>query len=217
MNVLFIGNSYTYYHDLEKLFASLCRSNGKQVDAYRVTSGGRKLIQYTDAEDPVTRQLADTLQCRQYDVVFLQEQSLLPATDFELFWAGLNHVSQMVQASKPRIILYATWARKASSPDLEKLGWTPETMTQLLHSAYEKAADALNAAVSPVGINFQKVAVLAPQIDLHDPDLSHPSYRGSCLAALTHYHTLFGTFPENTEVLSLTDAERSVFKAVVCQ
>lgn len=43
---LFIGNSYTYYNDMPKLFETLCRENGKDVTAYSVTKGGRELRRY---------------------------------------------------------------------------------------------------------------------------------------------------------------------------
>ena len=51
MKILFIGNSYTYFNDMEKIFEALCRENEKDVEALRITGGGRKMIQYADPED----------------------------------------------------------------------------------------------------------------------------------------------------------------------
>lgn len=216
MNVLFIGNSYTYYNDLEKLFEALCRENGRQVHAFRVAEGGRKMIQYTCDTDPTTQQLKQILQARYYDAVFLQEQSLLPLLDFDAFAAGMQHVNELVKPCSAKRVLYATWARKAGSKDLITYGWKPETMTEDLDAAYRKVAQKLDAAVSPVGRAFRGAAELAPELELYASDLYHPSYLGSCLAALTHYHTLFGTFPEHTQSLSLEASVRSVFEAAVC-
>ena len=217
MNVLFIGNSYTYYNDLDRLFEALCRENHKDVTTFRVTSGGRKMIQYKDPADPMTQQLLSTLQEQTFDVVFLQEQSLLPAIDYDAFLEGMRYVSGLLLAKKPRLILYATWARKSGSEDLQTYGWTPEEMTQLLHCAYRKVATEIHATVSPVGLRFQTVTEAAPDIDLHNADMTHPSYAGSCLAALTHYKTLFGAYPENTASLSLSKKELDAFKVAVCQ
>ncbi len=217
MNILFIGNSYTYYNDLDVLFEKLCRENGKEVNASRVTAGGRKLFQFKDGDDPVTQELISALQQCQYDVCFLQEQSILPILNFDSFLDGLTHTVQLLKSQTPQIILYATWARKAGCPILEEHGWTPDTMTEDLADAYRRAGSSLNAKVSYVGLAFHKAMQLDPAIDLHDPDLSHPSYKGSCLAALTHYHTLFGDFPQNTETLSLSDSELSAFKSAICQ
>lgn len=216
MNILFVGNSYTHRNDLEKIFEELCRENGRAVSADRVTVGGRKMIQFTDPEDPVTQQLEVALEEKHYDVVFLQDHSLQPLLDFDAFAAGMQYVGKKVSALKPQIILYATWARKVGSPDLETYGWTPEGMTRMLDTAYRKVAQILGVAVSPVGISFHKAIALAPDIELYDPDMYHPSYLGSCLAALTHYVTLFGTYPERTASLSLDENILSVFQAAVC-
>ena len=215
MNVLFIGNSYTYYNDLDKLFEGLCRENGKQVNAFRVTKGGRRLDAYLDSEDPTTRQLETILQERHYDVCFLQEQSLLPALDYDAFLAGVTHVKRMVGNQADRFLLYATWARKLGSPDLEMYGWSREEMTRLLDESYRRVGKALGIHVSPVGINFLNVIRSHPELDLHTPDLSHPSYLGSCLAALTHYHTLWGV-PEKADSLGLDSAVLEVFYAALC-
>lgn len=217
MNVLFIGNSYTYYNDLEVLFEQLCRENGKDVHAWRVTKGGRKMISYTDPEDATTQELTLALQQRQYDVCFLQEHSLQPILDYEAFAAGMSHVCEMLTSQHPKLHLYATWARKAGCEVLDEYGWTTDFMTEQLDAAYRKLGALLNAAVSPVGRNFQTVLRMDPSIDLHNPDLSHPSFEGSCLAALTHYHTLFGTFPESLTSLALHTKVLAVFRRAVCE
>lgn len=217
MNVLFIGNSYTYYNDLEKIFEGLCRENGHQVNAFRVTKGGRKLISNMDPEDEITKQLEAAIRERHYDVCVIQEQSLLPITDYDTFLAGVTHVMRMVGSQADRFILYATWARKEGSPDLETYGWTPESMTRLLQAAYEKAGEALEVPVSPVGISFWKAICALPELELYNPDMTHPSYLGSCLAALTHYYTLFGHFPENTNSLNLTTEQLTIFRSAVCE
>ena len=216
MNVLFIGNSYTYYNDLDKLFETLCRDNGRQVSAFRVTKGGRRLDAYMDPEDPTTQQLVQILQERHYDVCFLQEQSLLPALDHDAFQAGVTFVKRMVGTRADKFILYATWARKLGSPDLENHGWSREQMTALLDESYHKAGKALDIPVSPVGVNFWKVICSHPELYLHAADLTHPSYLGSCVAALTHYHTLFGQFPE-TVSLRLTPAQLAAFRSAICE
>lgn len=217
MNVLFIGNSYTYFNDMDKLFEGICRENGHPVNAFRVTKGGRKMISYLDPEDPLTQQLESILRERHYDVCFLQEQSLLPARDYDSFKTGMTHVKRMVGSQADRFILYATWARKAGSPDLVENGWTPEQMKDLLHKAYCKLGEELDMTVSPVGLSFWHVVCNYPNIELHRPDMSHSSYLGSCLAALTHYHTLFGEFPAKVSSLGLDETQLAAFKAAVCR
>lgn len=40
MKVLFVGNSHTYYNDMPRIFASLARDNGHDVQVESVTKGG---------------------------------------------------------------------------------------------------------------------------------------------------------------------------------
>ena len=42
-SILFVGNSYTYYHDLPQLFCSLACENGHEVRVDSVTKGARRL------------------------------------------------------------------------------------------------------------------------------------------------------------------------------
>jgi len=216
MNILMIGNSYTYVNALDQLLQELCRENGKQVNAWRVTKGGRRLEAYMDPEDETTQKLEAILQERRYDVCFLQEQSLTPILDYDAFLSGLTHVMRMVGKQEDRFLLYATWSRATGSTTLDAHSWTPEVMTHLLEDAYQKAGQQLEVPVSPVGTSFWKVVKAHPEIDLYDKDLTHPSYLGSCLAALTHYHTLFGHFPENASSLNLTADQLAIFRAAVC-
>jgi len=217
MNVLFIGNSYTYRNDMPLLFEQLANNNGKKVVVHSVTKGYRKLEYYMDSSDGITAALDAVLSENHFDVCIIQEHSLVPALDFDRFLMGLDCVVSKVKSKADRLVLYATWGRKSGSKDLTEHNWTTESMTHILSEAYQKAAKLYGAQVSPVGDNFLYVSQNYPEIDLYNEDLTHPSYPGSCLSALTHYHTLFNEFPVHTESLSLSDAELSAFKSAICR
>ena len=55
MNILMIGNSYTYYNDMPKILESLAIENGKDVRVDSVTKGGRKLYANLLPEDEYYR------------------------------------------------------------------------------------------------------------------------------------------------------------------
>ena len=217
MNVLFIGNSYTFFHDMPKMFEQLAISNGKNITVHSIAQGGRKLSSYADNEDPVTITLDTLLAEQKFDICFIQEQSVLPAAEFDHFAEGLDCVINKVRGNADNIVLYATWGRKAGSSILEEHHWTTESMTHILTAAYQKAANLYGAQVSPVGNNFLYITKNHPEVDLYNKDLSHPSYLGSCLSALTHYYTVFREFPTQTDVLSLSKAELSAFQEAVSQ
>ena len=49
--ILFIGNSYTYFHDMPtEIFAPLAREDGEPVLVSSVTRGGVQLLQFTDPD-----------------------------------------------------------------------------------------------------------------------------------------------------------------------
>ena len=212
MNILFIGNSYTYFHDLPVVFAALANENGKNVTAHSVTRGGRKLCQFKDTEDDCTKELAGVLADNPpYDAVFLQEQSLLPYRDYEAFFGGAAHVADTVRAAgAKRLLFYVTWGRKPGCPTLEEMGWTHESMTDGLAASYTRAAEALSMECAYVGAAFHKIVENHPEIELYDPDGSHPSYAGTCLASLVMYKAVFGEMPKVTASWKLDDAVKAV-------
>ena len=208
MNVLFIGNSYTYVNDLPAVFESLANENGKNVTAFSVTRGGRKLNQFLDTEDDCTKELGNVLADNPaFDAVILQEQSLLPYRDYDAFFKGAEHVSETVRAAgAKRLIFYVTWGRKPGCPMLDEMGWTHEEMTVGLSDAYTRAAGALSMDCAYVGAAFHEIVVSHPEIELYDPDGSHPSHAGTCLVAMVMYRAVFGEMAEKTGSLKL-DAE----------
>lgn len=193
MKILFIGNSYTYFNDLPALFRKLAADNGHSVDVFSVTQGGRKLIAFQNPDDPYTEQLNALLAEHEFDIVFVQEYSTLPYLDYDTFYSGAAHIVETVRPHSKRIIFYATWGRKPGCPLLAERGWTHDSMTKGLADAYTRAAQALDAEVSYAGLKFQKILQTHPEIELYNEDGSHPSYAGSCLAAMTHYRTAFGS------------------------
>ena len=212
MNILFIGNSYTYFHDLPAVFAALANENGKNVTAHSVTRGGRKLNQFMNTEDDCTKELGSVLADNPpFDAVFLQEQSMLPYRDYDAFFGGTKHVADTVRAAgAKRVCFYVTWGRKPGCPDLDEMGWTHESMTAGLHDAYFRAAEALSMECADVGAVFHKLVGNHPEIELYDPDGSHPSYTGTCLASLVMYKTVFGEMPAAVASWKLDDAVKAV-------
>ena len=208
MNILFIGNSYTYFSDLPTLFADLCRANGHDVRVDSVTCGGRKLYENLNEfcsdlnpHDDYAKKIAELIDEVEYDVLFLQEQSCLPILNPQMFLAGVVGLSTVIGAW--RTVLYATWGRADGSDTLIHYGWTRQSMTEGLHDSYCQAAEIAHAEVSPVGLCFAEILNKHPEIDLYDPDKSHPSYAGSCVAALSHYKTVFGEMPHDLSTLKL--------------
>ena len=201
LKILFIGNSYTYYNDIPEIFAALARENGLAAEVVSVTKGGRKLYENLDPADENGQRIREACREGGWDVLVLQEQSVLPLKDSAAFHRGLQGLAELVQAKRTR--LYATWGRKEGCPLLDELGMTSVQMTKELEEAYETAAAMLGAELAPVGSCFRELRRLQPKLELYDPDLSHPSYAGSCMSAVCHFAGIFGRLPASCTTLAL--------------
>jgi len=219
--VLFIGNSYTYYNDMWDLFAQAGESLGYTITADHVTQGGYYLDQYLNTKDPFGLQVLQHLSKNRYDAVFLQEQSTCPFQNYDRFADAVTGLDAMVKENGAKTILYQTWGRQVGSPALVSLKTTNQKMTEDLAKAYQKAAQAIGAAVSPVGNAFYDLHNnQAVEINLYDPDTTHPSLAGSYLSALCHLATFTGadvrkvTFDSELDAQTATTLKEAAYKAV---
>ncbi len=201
MNILFIGNSYTYVHNVPELFEKLAKENGKDVTVDSVTKGARKLYENLDPADEKHGEILALLSQKECDILILQEQSYLGITDYQSFEKGVLGLNKLISPKKT--VLYATWGRKEGCPLLQTLGLNSEEMFLALEKAYLQAAQTIQADVSPVGRCFNQITKRCDDIELYSPDLSHQSYIGSCVAAICHYKTVFGEMPVTYASLEL--------------
>ena len=203
MKVLFIGNSYTYYNEMPKLLEAIANGNGESLETHQVTKGGWYLHKYLDEQNKFQDKLMGLIRENHYDACFLQEQSMCPYLDYARFADGANRLMQLMKGVADEFILYQTWARKEGSPSLEQHNLTAEEFGEGIVLAYEKFGQEAGLRVSPVGRMFAAFRKINDETDLYNEDKSHPSYAGSCLAALQHYKTLFGQVPADTSMLEL--------------
>ena len=131
MNILFIGNSYTYYNDLPALFEKLANENGKNIHTDSVTFGGARLHQFVE-ENEHAKELDRLLINNTYEICILQEQSILPIVNYSMFLDGVKKLNMKMKGMLKNFTLYETWGRKTGSETLEEYGWTNESMTNLL-------------------------------------------------------------------------------------
>ena len=215
MKILFIGNSYTFFNDMPNLLEALAKENGKELYVDSVTKGGRRLYENLKEGDENGEKIKSLIKENDYDALILQEQSFLAIVDYESFLGGIRDLVALVKAK--RNILYATWGRKTGSEKLTELGLTSEEMTNKLTEAYISAAKSVGAEISHVGKTFLKISKELPNLDIYKPDLSHPSYLGSVVAAICHYRTLFGEMPKSIECFELGSAPKDELSSVIAE
>lgn len=195
IRVLFIGNSYTYYNDMPTaIFRELGNAAGLTLDVTAITKGAHTLAKFADPNDTYGALVeAELSGDTHYDYVIIQEQSVLPAAEnASAFYDAVRNLAARIRAAGASPILYATWGRKTGSDTLATYGWTNESMTWRLAASYAAIGAELNIPVAFAGLAFYDVYTSESGIELYDPDLSHPSYAGSYLAAATLLAKIFG-------------------------
>ncbi|MBE6565193.1 MAG: SGNH/GDSL hydrolase family protein [Ruminococcaceae bacterium] len=206
-NILFVGNSYTYFNEMPSVFLRLCQQNGYgKVHVNSVTNGGWTLLQHASPADLCGKKIVAELEKGIYDYVILQEQSTRPVIDTALFYDGARAMVEKIRAAGAEPIFYQTWGRKEGHSFLKEYKETNESMTWKLAAAYHAIGEELSVPVAPVGYAFFDVhTAKGDTINLYDPDLTHPSKNGSYLAALTIMTKLFGADPTTFTVRGLED------------
>ena len=200
LRVLFIGNSFTYYNDMNKpngIFANIAKNAGyEEVKVTSVFRGGYYLRQFLDESDEYGSQVLRLLRSdKKYDIVVIQEQSANPIACPEDFYDSCRRFKEIVDRNGGELWLYATWGYKDGNPELSRYGSSSADMEMKLRTAYSKIADELNVGIVNAGAAITESTKKYPSIDLYDADLKHPSEAGSYLIAWTIFGTIFGVDP----------------------
>lgn len=231
VNVLFIGNSYTFYNDMYLTFNDICDSLGLNVKAYKVTLGSRKLLDYQN-NDNTTDELKNKLNTIKFSYIFLQEQSNTPASNYNNFINGISCVTRLIRNSdlnkEATILLYNTWAREEGnsyysshytnlSSDKDKY----LAMTKDLTKAFKNAGENFDYEVSYCGAAMYEVHSKYPNMIMYHTDKTHPSPLGSYMVALTHVAKLFNIDPREVNYIpnytSFTEGDCAVINPTVSE
>jgi hypothetical protein len=206
VQVLFIGNSYTFVNNMPEMFASLVRDAGYNVRVEMTATGGWTLADHVASQE--TRKLIAE---GTWDYVVLQEQSVIPSVaqrrTTEMSPAARVLVDQ-IHAAGGQPLLFMTWGRRDGLPDYGFDNFT--SMQAQLQSGYTKVAESLDTAVVPVGLAWQRRFEENSAISLWDSDGSHPSVEGSYLTACVFYAFIVEESPIGLEFTAGLHAERAL-------
>lgn len=173
LKVLFIGNSYTYYHRMPDIVAAMAatRESPRRFEVRMVAQGGASLFSHW--ENGAARR---ALRSGRWDVVVLQDRSLVALDQPDELNRYAERFADAARSAGARVVLYATWARRDR----------PETQARL-NDAFATAARASRSELAPVGAAWEQALRRWPDVALHDADGSHPAGTGSYLAACVIY------------------------------
>lgn len=195
VKILFIGNSYTGYHDMPSLFRNLAIESGKEVHVDQSVTYNKRLPYFV--RDSLT-----LVKIREHNwdyVIFQQAQFLTESED--RIWYHLDNALEMTQiireySPEAKIVLFMEQAYAEGDMTYER-GDTFEKMTErVVYGSKVWAEQMGKPIISPVAAAWAEVYKY--NFDwrmnkiLHDPvDGAHPTLYGAYVTACTFYVTIF--------------------------
>ncbi len=198
-SALFIGNSYVYTNDLPAQIKNIAISMGDELITDSNTPGG-----YTFELHSTNATTLSKIALGTWDYVILQEQSQIPSFPIgqveTICFPYATILDDLIHEANScaETVFFMTWGRKEGDAG-NCPTWPPvctyEGMDSLLNLRYRMMAEDNDALLSPVGQVWYFIRDLYPEIELYNPDFSHPSVNGTYAAALTFYTILFQKNP----------------------
>ncbi|MBQ5971608.1 MAG: SGNH/GDSL hydrolase family protein [Prevotella sp.] len=220
LRILWIGNSYTYFHDLPKIVKDIASSQHMRLSTTTVLKGGEQLSGHL--KNP---RLVSLLKNGGWDYVVVQEQSTLPAlaTDdvIKSTYPYAHTIDSMAKASSPgvKVIYYMTWGHKYGT--IYKTDYEPAhhytTMQERLKTSYLEMAHMNNSWCAPVGMAWKKIREEHPDYQIYEDDCTHPSVLGSYLAANVIFTTIYQRQYQTSVKCGIADSQAEVIQQTAQQ
>lgn len=184
LNILFVGNSYTYFNNLPQLVSIISDSTKTKLVTKKSTIGGAHLSEHWLGERGLKTK--EMIKNGEFDIVVLQEYSMGAIDEPENTKKYLNLFSDYIKENNAKPFYYLTWAREK----------TPQSQ-DTINRVFMAAAKENNSIIVPAGIAWARAKVVRPTIELYTSDGSHPSDLGTFLSACVFVATLTNEIPSN--------------------
>jgi hypothetical protein len=209
VDILFIGNSYTYRNSMPMLFQQIAESKGEQVHVRHVTRG-----KYTFYLQSKRKAIKKALKYHQWDVIVLQGSSRDMLRDSvrmrKKTFPAIEQLLLDFKTTQPhaRVYFYMTWPYKNGYSSDRSFN-SDKKMLQGIQDGYLNLKAKYNIPVIPVGSVWYHYKKSFPNNDLYVRDKSHPSFIGSYLVACVMYQSIFNKSPMGAEKYWLYDRQVS--------
>lgn len=190
-NVLFIGNSYTHYNNMPKIFEKISNSKGKSVYADTIAVSNSTLKEHAQRSSTYTK-----LKSKKWNVVIIQGFSREFAKDsLTIATESIPYVGQLIDSARKynpcsQIYYYMTWGYQDGFSEDSTLN-TNEKMFERVKKGYLQLQQTYPYPIIPVGLVWQELRTKHPEINLFQKDLQHPNLEGSFTIASCFYSSLY--------------------------
>lgn len=178
-NILFIGNSYTFFNNGLAYHLKNFVINDTSLHVNRVVEiakGGYTIENHWN--DTAT---VNSIKRGGWDVIILQEQSYRPVNDRDKMLLYAQKFDSLIKSTgNAKLYFFMTWAYKKY----------PE-MIYPLSDSYQEVAKNVKATLIPVGLEWDKLLKSKDSIDLYYSDGQHPNINGTFFTASIFYKILF--------------------------
>jgi hypothetical protein len=202
--ILFIGNSYTSVNDLPTMFSDLAWSGGHRVETATRAPGGWTLRDHAHSSDTI-----NAMSSSKWNIVVLQEQSEIPSVESmrqAYMYPAVLDLLPSIRDAGARAMLFDTWGHRNGWPINGLRDYA--AMQSAIDDAYLFIAHDQSVAVAPVGFAWADVANQHWDGGLWQEDGSHPTTKGTYLAAAVFYAAVFLESPVGLKFHSgLSDAD----------
>lgn len=191
INVLFIGNSYTHYNNMPKIFERLANSKGKPVFADSIAVSGSTLKEHAQRSSTYKK-----LKSRHWDYIVIQGFSREFAQDSStIATETIPYVGQILDSALKtspcaNVFFYMTWGYKNGFAEDERFN-TNESMQERVQNGYLQLQRKFNYPIVPVGLVWKELHANYPTINLYQNDEQHPNINGSYTIACCFYNSFF--------------------------
>ncbi len=225
-SILFIGNSFSYFHALPKLAARFVRLSGLKLTADGVFRGGATLKMLWEDGHALKK-----IRGRSWDYVVLQERGRLSG----LIKDGVVHVGKSAEFAE----YAAKFDKEIKKINAQTILYCPPAFlgkglladAKKLHAAYEKLAAKMHVPLISAETAFISALQKRPRLNLYERDDHHPNPLGMYLIAclfyrkLTHkkaahlpfesYSSQASVLPKNPKTVRLSESDARFLWSIV--
>ncbi len=169
INILFVGNSHTQYHNLPEIVRDMVKFlHPKKTVRVRA-------IGVTFLEDAATQPECRTaIETAQWNYIVLQAQKISQSGRYNYSKAEGIDIARLGKKHGASVFFYSEWG-VVGIPD----------HTARIEKIYQEMADASGAQVVPVGRAWDFALAERPTLPLYQPDGNHQTELGAFLTACT--------------------------------
>ncbi|WP_338731442.1 DUF4886 domain-containing protein [Mangrovimonas cancribranchiae] len=216
LNVLFIGNSLTYYHDMPQTLQMMLNETNTNITIDQSTYPGYSLSQHLSRQTestPENRIITLTekkIAERDWDIIILQTGTvsvLIPENREFKVNKAISRIKKLAANKDCKFILFNTWPSKREYPkkycysghsidksikDIDYCSPVMENLKQeinAINESYKLVSESNKIIKSDNGSKFYEIRTSLPEIELYE-DYIHPNKNGAFLNACIFYQML---------------------------